>query len=294
MKFQLIMCCYVKKFLKKNKTTKNFHLWKLLTFKIAFYQSAANILLFLYFFRQINNNGRLDLSFTKCRFPNDYLPYVSNGNNTIKDLMKKRSHSIDIVGSFVQDEHGESKSMTKTKHLDHSSQPRLESTFSMTSSSSSSSSTCPSTMFDADHDHHRQQNNDHRRRAFMWSYPFIPNYRPSWSCDHAHGSQSSKSYGLIRSCGCCLLIVLVAIILLSLSIVLGFSLYLAIVTNFLTEQTFAYGMSGNFRIVSGDSFTIRLLNQTSSEFCTKATRYERIVSVVFPESYLIFFRKFDH
>ncbi|XP_075585755.1 uncharacterized protein LOC124495271 isoform X3 [Dermatophagoides farinae] len=208
--------------------------------------------------------------------------------------MKKRSNSIDVIGSFVQDEHGriindslgESTSMAKTKHLDSSSQPRLEVTSSMTSSSSSS--TCTSTMIDADHDHYGQQSNDHRRRTFIWTYPFIGNghYRPSWSCGHAHDSQSSKSYGLIRSCGCCLLIVLVAIILLSLSIVLGFSLYLAIVTNLLTEQTFAYGMSGNFRIVSGDSFTIRLLNQTSSEFRRKATRYERIMEHILRHSLL--------
>lgn len=84
-----------------------------------------------------------------------------------------------------------------------------------------------------------------------------------------------------KSCGCCILIILGILILVTLSVVLGFSLYLAIVTNFLSKTSFVYSISGNFKVNSGDTFTIRLLNQTSQDFIKKSTRYNSIVSQLF-------------
>lgn len=81
-----------------------------------------------------------------------------------------------------------------------------------------------------------------------------------------------------KSCGCCVLIILGVLILITLSLVLGFSLYLAIVTNLIAKSSFVYSISGNFKVTSGDSFTLRLLNQTSPEFVKRAARYETIVS----------------
>jgi len=54
---------------------------------------------------------------------------------------------------------------------------------------------------------------------------------------------------------------------------------LAVVTNFLTKTPLIYAISGNFKVVSGDNFSIRLLNKTSEDYVRKSARYESLVSI---------------
>lgn len=86
---------------------------------------------------------------------------------------------------------------------------------------------------------------------------------------------------LAKSCGCCVLMLIATLVLVSLSLVVGFSLYLTVVTNFLSKTPLVYSISGNFKVTSGDNFSMRLLNQTSEEYIRKSTRYESIVSLTY-------------
>ena len=100
---------------------------------------------------------------------------------------------------------------------------------------------------------------------------------------------------MLKSCGCCLLALFALFLLVALSLVVGFSLYLAVATNFLSTSSSSsssssllsstsnrspliYSVGGSFKVLSGDVFTLRLLNQSSPEYVRKATRYEGMVS----------------
>ena len=69
------------------------------------------------------------------------------------------------------------------------------------------------------------------------------------------------------------------LVVVSLSLVVGFSLYLTVMTNFMSKTPLVYSISGNFKVISGDNFNMRLLNQTSEEYIQKSFRYENIVSI---------------
>lgn len=285
----------------------------------------------------------MDLSFTKCQFPDDYLPYAVSSNNerrtfsTIVDnnlFNKKRSNSFDVIGSVNTNsnntgryhqrsasdfqppeeevKHGIEVNDWQLNEYDEEccfnvskkqqQQPTMEIVVSKlnvchdddqlgfndrkisneTPLTSTATATSSSSIVLNDNNHN---DNYPKRSALFFTYPFYSPFRSSSSFnDHSTtGSGLDKSLkkhrqGLIKSFGCCVLMIFVVLILLSLSIVLGFSLYLAIVTNLFTETTFAYSLNGNFKIISGDNFTIKLINQTSVEFLQKSSRYEKIVS----------------
>lgn len=288
----------------------------------------------------------MDLSFTKCQFPDDYLPYAvssSNDRRTFSPIIddnlfnKKRSNSFDVIG-FVNTNNNNTgryhqrsasdfqPSEEEVKHRvevndwqlneyneeccssvstvkKQQRQPTMEIVVSKlnvchdddqlgfndrkianeTPLTSTATATSSSSIV---LDNNNHNDNQPKRSALFFTYPFYSPFRSSSSFNDQSttgsglGKSSSKNYrhGLIKSFGCCVLMLFVVLILLSLSIVLGFSLYLAIVTNLFTETTFAYSLNGNFKIISGDNFTIKLINQTSAEFLKKSSRYEKIVS----------------
>lgn len=95
-----------------------------------------------------------------------------------------------------------------------------------------------------------------------------------------HHSGSVQRGKMAKSVCCCLLVLMVTIFIISLSIVIGFSLYLTVATSFFNNnsESLVYKITGNFKVTSGDYFTLRLLNRTSDDFVRRTTRYNSIVS----------------
>ena len=71
---------------------------------------------------------------------------------------------------------------------------------------------------------------------------------------------------------------LALVIISALATVVGFSVYLAMLTNL--HRSAQFTVNGSFKVESGDNFNIKLLNTTSAEFVRKANKYETIVSLV--------------
>ncbi|KAF7494464.1 Serine protease nudel [Sarcoptes scabiei] len=138
--------------------------------------------------------------------------------------------------------------------------------------------------------HHRHHQHQHQHfcpdcsSSSSSSSFFSSSTSSSLSSPSIPSSSSVTKVGLIKSCGKFLLFVLIAITLISLSLVLGFSLYMIIVTNFLTETSNIYSLMGNFRITQGDDFNRVLLNESSIEFHQKAERYRTMLIRIFEES----------
>ena len=100
------------------------------------------------------------------------------------------------------------------------------------------------------------------------------------ACSASSGSWPSakkrKCCGL--SCGCCALTLLAMVIISALATVVGFSIYLAMITNL--HKSSQLILNGSLKVQSGDDFNMKLLNTSSPEFIRKANKYETIVSIV--------------
>lgn len=288
--------------------------------------------------------GRLDLSFTKCSFPNDYLPYVGasrsrRDNHHTSELILPRSNSIDLdfqsnrsrggaehdfgfahatVMSTPQRRRASLYTTTMPNFRELGGDQRLEEATSAAAKAPSASTlfTTPLSWYNTiDREpskpiltptltgtfYHDTYNT---RPALANTLPYSTSPTSSSSCltsnhpmtqggggggaliSHHQRSVSGGRGGrskMAKSACCCLFILMVAIFIVSLSIVIGFSLYLTVVTSFFNNggESLVYKITGNFKVSSGDHFTLRLLNRTSDDFVRRATRYNSIVSLLF-------------
>ena len=252
----------------------------------------------------------MDLSFTKCNFPDDYLPYAGGGgkkrhDSHSNDLNYRHSTYDNFVFGLNEDDYTHNNNGSRVSEFNEPYFRYPETNVSKQPSTFGTSYTFNSLergrrdgIFTSnlvsvynEHPNQRQQSQPsyHRSSNSTMTLPLaLPcsSSTTSSSClttHHLHpNSNTNRNRKWFKSFGCCILILVATLVLIILSLVVGFSLYLAIVTNFMSKSSsLIYSISGNFKVVSGDTFTIRLLNQSSDDYVRKTTRYDEIVSIHF-------------
>lgn len=255
----------------------------------------------------VGGGESLDLNGGKLQHPNHHpgMPSSSTSPFTYNSLERGRRPTLASGGSLQQGQSlFASNSLISAYHQQHHSHlqeqpnppyhyhrstltlPSLPS-HNLPSSSSTSSSSCLTTNSPNNHNYPLHPSSSHHHHHLKFG---------------DHEDCCGRRY--LKSCGCCLLVLFAVLLLVGLSLLVGFSLYLAVATNFLSTSStssfsafspffsssssasgggrgssLVYSVSGNFKVVGGDDFTLRLLNQTSIEYVRKATRYEGMVSV---------------
>lgn len=132
---------------------------------------------------------------------------------------------------------------------------------------------------DGQHYHHTTASLDSHSPASLNHYHLqSPNHLyPTCSASSASWPSSKKRKCCGLSCGCCALTILALVIISALATVVGFSIYLAMITNL--HKSSPLTITGTMKVESGDDFHMKLINSSSPEFMRKANKYETIVSL---------------
>ncbi|XP_054156516.1 uncharacterized protein LOC128954924 isoform X2 [Oppia nitens] len=207
----------------------------------------------------MNNSqaNRLSLSFATANFPEDYLPYTatySRNNNNNKDPYLVWDSGFNVESSTSDGHH-------HYPNQHHHNNPHHTHTHTASIDSHS-----PASL-----NHYHMHSQSHL-------YPTCSGSSASWPTT----SKKRKCCGV--SCGCCWLTMLALVIISALATIVGFSIYLAMITNLHKSSQFL--VNGSFKVDSGDNFNQKLINTSSLEFIKKANKYETIIKTALETSSL--------